>query len=276
MKKITKLITHGGVFHADEVFSTAMLKMLYPDAEIVRTFNVTDELCKDDQSIIYDIGFGMYDHHQANRQVRQDGTPYAAFGLLWHDFWDNFVLNEEIAQRFDEGFIEEMDLHDNTGCGNSIATLIGDFLPTWEEDSSNDAQFLEAVEFATSILKRRFKQINAKFKAKEIVLEEYSMTKNNEICVLKKCIPWKDALCQSDAKFVIYPSLRGGWNAQVVPVETASNIAKVEFPMEWWGKKENLPMGVTFCHANGFLLAANTEEIAYSCCKTALQNKKGM
>ena len=36
-------ITHGGRFHADDVFSAALLKMVYPDIRIIRTFTVPDD-----------------------------------------------------------------------------------------------------------------------------------------------------------------------------------------------------------------------------------------
>ena len=71
--------THAGKFHADDVFATALLQILRPDIKITRGFVVPDDF----DGIVYDIGFGMFDHHQEPRETRPNGIPYAAFGLLW-------------------------------------------------------------------------------------------------------------------------------------------------------------------------------------------------
>ena len=68
--------THAGKFHADDVFATALLQILRPDIKITRGFTVPDDF----DGIVYDIGFGMFDHHQEPREYRANGVPYAAFG----------------------------------------------------------------------------------------------------------------------------------------------------------------------------------------------------
>ena len=79
--------THAGKFHADDVFATALLQIIRPDIRITRGFVVPDDF----DGIVYDIGFGMFDHHQEPREYRANGIPYAAFGLLcgcWaRDWW---------------------------------------------------------------------------------------------------------------------------------------------------------------------------------------------
>ncbi len=79
MKIPAKGFTHGGKFHADDVFSTALLQIIRPDIQITRGFVVPDDF----DGIVYDVGFGMFDHHQEPREYRANGVPYAAFGLLW-------------------------------------------------------------------------------------------------------------------------------------------------------------------------------------------------
>ena len=56
--------THAGKFHADDVFATALLQILRPDIKITRGFVVPDDF----DGIVYDIGFGMFDHHQEPRE----------------------------------------------------------------------------------------------------------------------------------------------------------------------------------------------------------------
>ena len=65
--------THAGKFHADDVFATALLQIIRPDIRITRGFVVPDDF----DGIVYDIGFGMFDHHQEPREYRANGIPYA-------------------------------------------------------------------------------------------------------------------------------------------------------------------------------------------------------
>ena len=69
--------THSGKFHADDVFSSALLLYLNPELTILRGNRVPDDF----EGIVFDIGRGKYDHHQKDSRIRENGVPYAAFGL---------------------------------------------------------------------------------------------------------------------------------------------------------------------------------------------------
>lgn len=71
--------THGGKFHADDVFSSALLLYINPEIHITRGNKVPDDF----EGIVFDIGRGSFDHHQKDSRIRENGVPYAAFGLLW-------------------------------------------------------------------------------------------------------------------------------------------------------------------------------------------------
>ena len=66
-----KGITHAGVFHAGDVFSTALLKILFPDIIISRVFKAPETPSPNE--IVYDIGFGRFDHHQKDAEMRENG-----------------------------------------------------------------------------------------------------------------------------------------------------------------------------------------------------------
>lgn len=140
--------THSGKFHADDVFSAALLTYLNPEITITRGNTVLEDF----EGIIFDIGGGEFDHHQIDKKLREDGTPYAAFGLLWERF-GNLILEEEVAKRVEKDLIQPMDLCDNTGCFNILANIISDFNPPWDSDISQDDAFNEAKIFALTILK---------------------------------------------------------------------------------------------------------------------------
>lgn len=78
--------THAGKFHADDVFATALLQIIRPDIRITRGFVVPDDF----DGIVYDIGFGMFDHHQEPREYRANGIPMrpsACCGGYWARGW---------------------------------------------------------------------------------------------------------------------------------------------------------------------------------------------
>ena len=130
MKSIPdKGFTHAGQFHSDDVFSTAFLRILNPAITVERGFEVPEDF----DGIVYDIGRGRFDHHQLDKEVRENGCPYAAFGLLFREFGPDFIGEEE-AKRFDEDFIQPLDESDNTGCSNVLAKIIGEWNPSWDSD----------------------------------------------------------------------------------------------------------------------------------------------
>ena len=283
MQKIpSKGFTHAGRFHADEVFSTALLKILNPDFMVQRGFRVSHNF----DGIVYDIGFGKFDHHQQDARVRENGVPYAAFGLLWEAFGElvlkNYCPDEYIEiekKRFDDKFIKYIDKDDNTGCGNMVSDVISGFNPAWDTKNDENTCFNNAVDFATTILKNRFKSIKSMYSAK-IVAEDALSKMQDGIVVLSVYAPWKMVLVPSEAYFVVYPSQRGGFSAQCVPNNDKINSLKVPFPKSWAGLEEvNLRevsqiSTIKFCHNNCFIITATTKEDAILACYKAMENKE--
>lgn len=270
-------MTHGGKFHADDVFSAALLKIMNPQIQFIRAFEVPPDF----DGIVFDIGRGRFDHHQEDAEVRENGVPYAAFGLLWREFGES-ILKEgcgaqqaaEEAGRFDEHFIQPLDADDNTGCGNQLAGVISAFNPSWDSSQEPDECFLEAVNFAAVILKKKLDGIFSVQRAREFV--ESALAKaENAIVFLPRFAPWKKVLIPSEAEFVIYPSQRGGYNAQVIPADFETKEVKCNFPEEWAGKTEEELQKIsgiqslTFCHKGRFLISTGTLEDARKACETA-------
>ena len=156
--------THAGKFHADDVFATALLQIIRPDIRITRGFVVPDDF----DGIVYDIGFGMFDHHQEPREYRANGIPYAAFGLLWRVLGPGLV-GERQARLIDENFIQPLDLNDNTGEQNSLCDAIGFFNPVWDSKEDQDTCFFKAVAVAKQILENQIASANAVNRADEKV-----------------------------------------------------------------------------------------------------------
>lgn len=270
MKKyidIEKGFTHSGKFHADDVFSAALLTILNPDIKIERGFQVPEDF----DGIVFDIGFGEFDHHQQDRAVRDNKIPYAAFGLLWRKY-GSLLVGEEEAKRFDEKFIQSLDMNDNTGSENEIADMISVFNPPWDWAVSSDKAFEEAKELAYKILVKEIEHIKSINRAEELVTKALKGLEDG-ILVLPRSAPWKKFVKEKEVNFVIYPSNRGGYCAQAVQKDDKPNELKIPFPENWRGVEKELIGSVSgvetlqFCHNSGFLISALTLEDIIKACK---------
>lgn len=264
-------MTHAGRFHADDVFSAALLKILNPQINIVRCNAVPEGY----QGLVFDLGDGAYDHHGARTSFWDNGVQYASFGLLWKKYGCTLVSEKE-AKTFDESFVQLLDFQDNNGGNNLLCRAITQSNPKWDEKNvDSDEAFFKAVEFAKFVLENEIKSMHSTEHAEQIVLECLRNSKDG-IVILPIGMPWKALLIQEDVYYVVYPSPRGGYNAQAVPVAVDSQRCKRPFPEEWRGKRSELDAvtglsGMIFCHPHGYLLASETEETAVEACKIAMQ-----
>ena len=226
-KEHAAAFTHGGKFHADDVFSAALLLHFNPQLTIQRGNRVPEDFA----GIVFDIGRGQYDHHQKDSRIRDNGVPYAAFGLLWEKLGPE-ILGEELAQKFDESFVQPLDINDNTGEKNELATLIGNFNPGWDSKGSNDEAFFQAVSVAGMILENKFERYLGNERADkriEEILETQNPEADSRILVLPEFIPCQKRLSETDIAFVIFPSNRGGYCIQPQKKEYSLNY-KCSFP----------------------------------------------
>ena len=280
-QKDASAFTHSGKFHADDVFSAALLLYLNPEITITRGNKVPDDY----KGLVFDIGRGQYDHHQKDSRIRENGVPYAAFGLLWEALGSE-ILGEELAEKFDESFVQPLDNNDNTGEKNELATLIGNFNPGWDSKDSNDQAFFQAVSVAGMILENKFERYRGNERADkrvEEVLAEHQKAleagdtpaENTNILVLPEFIPCQKRLSETSIAFVIFPSNRGGYCIQPQKKEYSMNY-KCSFPSQWLGLEGEELIAVTglksaiFCHKGGFLMTCGTLDDSLRACRSSL------
>ncbi len=286
-KQDAKAFTHSGKFHADDVFSSALLLYLNPQITITRGNRVPEEY----DGIVFDIGRGQYDHHQRDSRVRENGVPYAAFGLLWEELGSG-ILGETLAQRFDEEFVQPLDNNDNTGEKNELASLIGNFNPVWDETEAADGVteeerdrglsvgFLRAVQVAGLILENKFARYRADARADEKIDQVLAMQETQggdaRILVLPEFVPCQKRLKETDIAFVIFPSNRGGYCIQPQKKPDSMNY-KCSFPKQWLGFENEELQAATglasagFCHKGGFLMTVGDEADAIRACEISLE-----
>lgn len=270
-----QVITHSTIFHADDIFGVAMCRLINPDIKIIRTLEVDKfvEMANNigEKVIVFDIGLGKYDHHQENKALRPDGTPYCGFGLLWRDYGYLLCPEKEAWDKVDSAFVLAIDKADNGVAQNLLSSSFKAMNPNWNSVESESVAFHRAMNIAMILLKAQIDQANAAVEAKDMISSFYD---GGPILVMDRYLPWTDTVL-SDTKFkdvlyAVFPSKRGGWNVQTVPKQAGTFINRMDFPKEWLGHADP-ERGITFAHTANFLIACETKEQAVKVAEEAVE-----
>ncbi len=289
------LVTHSGRFHADDVCATAILKELFPAAEILRTRDdVVMEKLRGKHAVIYDVG-RMYDpeklsfdHHMRDAATREDGTIYSSFGLIWKEYGRQFLSLkgydkediEWIFDTFDERFVLPVDKIDNghlspSDIGEtrflSLSEMIDAFNPAFDDENPEAANdgFNAAVLMASSTISAQIGSIAAEIRAEKIVREKISEQWGNPVLELPISADVQSVIDDLEARhilFIIQPSSSGGFGLTCARESAGTYNNLVDLPESWGGLtgqdlvEETGVEGVTFCHAGLFFAAGETRE----------------
>lgn len=282
-KNIKTIGTHSGKFHADDVMATAILKLLLGDINVTRT---RDENILKKLDFIYDIGLGDFDHHQLDKEIRDNNVPYAACGLVWREFGSRVIqkfdsdLEEndiiEIFDSIDKNLVQGIDATDN-GIDiktdikvTSISDILQKFNPTWDSIQSKDEAFEESVKYASEIIKRMILRQLSAMKARNIVNDAFENRDMNEIMILSKGCPWLQQLLKLDINnevlFVISPADNNEeYTIQTVKKNVDTFEARKDILETIRGKSSDEINSIIkindaiFCHKAGFI--ASTKSI---------------
>ena len=283
------IATHNGNFHADDVFSIAALKCIFPSFNLIRTRDL-DIIAKTDIVLdvggVYDPDTGRFDHHQrGGAGQRENGIPYSSFGLIWQKYGVEICQgNQELANSVDADLVSTIDAIDcghveGVAQGISLSQTISMFNPTWQEDSHYDTCFDEAVDFASRVLTRFIASANGGISAKAIVAKAIENAADPRVIVLEKYTPWKRTVhaLSTEALYMVYPSGSGPWRIQTVPVEPGSFEDRKSLPKPWAGLSDKALKEVTgiddamFCHNGLFIAGAESFESTMKMAAMALQ-----
>ena len=288
MNDIT-IATHNGTFHADDVFSVAALKYIYPSFKLIRTRDM-ELISKAD--VVIDVGgehnpeTGRFDHHQrGGAGARENGIPFSSFGLIWQKYGLEICQgSQEIANAIDSGLVSTIDAIDcghveGVAKGISLSQTISMFNPTWQEENNFDACFDEAVEFASRILTRFIAAANGGINAKAIVAKAIENAADPRVIVLEQYTPWKKTVhaLSDKALYMVYPSHSGQWIVQTVPVEPGSFEDRKSLPKPWAGLSDKEFQDETgledavFCHNGLFIAGAKSFASAMKMAAMALE-----
>ena len=292
--KLIKMVTHSGQFHADDVFSSALLSATFSldnkKSEIIRVKNEKD--IPADADIVYDIVYGEFDHHSGDDKIHENtDIPYASFGLLWDKYGENFIkqiykANEkkylsyyDLKQVDDSDFkkvfdrvlntlVLQIDGNDN-GIFNDnydISSVILEGNP--EMDSDETKAFFSNCNIASVILINNIiYSLNKVLSAREVENSSEYLNEDKSILFLKKYGNYHEiAKNNVHLKLVVFESNRGGWNVMAI---SDDHIPRITIPAEY-SKLDH----VSFVHKHGFLLVADTKEDAIKLAKKLIEDQK--
>ena len=289
MEVFKRVVTHSTVFHADDVFGVAMWKLINPNIEVIRTLNPQNY--ESDDTIIFDVGNGKYDHHDKEAlqyRPKEDGTyfptkgeekciPYCGFGLMWRDYGYLLCPNKVAWKRVDKQLVIPIDKTDNGVNNKPLSMAIKAMNPAKQSEEESNKAFFEAVEVAKVLLKAHVNRANESMACVETIINSYKAGPTEELLILDEYMPWVDIVSSDDTfkdiLFTVYPSQRGGWNVQTIKRSEKGMANRMNFPKEWIGN-EDPERGIHFSHASGFLIACDTKEQAISVAMEAIEKGK--
>lgn len=306
--EVSRLITHSGSFHADDVLAYSILSALFPAAALVRTRD--DDLLSTagPADIVFDVGFVFdpvrrrYDHHQPDHLCRVDGTPYSSVGLVWKFHGRDFVasvcrdVDPDVLERtwraIDERFLYDVDRFDNgvtfgdealPKSAGYFSNLVEDFVPNWDDtDRDLDAAFGRAAMFATDIIVAKTRRMASRYKAEARVAEAFENSEDPRVVVIPDSMPVGNVMHSHGFVEALYLVERnasnGDWFVNCVRPEGEAFGMRKPLPEEWAGLRGADLAAVTgvedaiFCHRGRFTCGAKSLPSAMILARLAVEH----
>ena len=290
-------ITHNGIFHADDVFAAALLRLAFGDKIIFkRTRNETEI---ENADIVFDVGkkydgIKFFDHHQDDyRLIEPTGIKHSALTLLAKVL----IRDKEVLVEFNRRIGYPISARDN---GQELSSYLSVFYTTpsgwvqyfnmtWKEQEEfgdlNDrfSYFDIAVQVAMVIVERVFISIIDELNVSDLI-KKYADNAicNGSVLLLDKYLPYMGTIVKHypNIKLAIFPNINvGGYNIQAIPNSLNDKFSnRLLLPKLWRGfKKENWnkPIydgleGCIYVHNNGHIGLWDNVENAIVAARNAL------
>jgi uncharacterized UPF0160 family protein len=283
------IVTHGGKFHADDAWAVAVLNVLFPESEVIRTRDPAIIEAADfavDVGGIWDPANGRFDHHQKGfSATRSTGVPYASAGLVWKEYGARCVgalaashaahqLTEDealqIAYAIDADIVQYLDLSDvgaakNAPGGYGLSAVISGFNPNWLDeqrigygdaaDAYRLSQFRRAMDILTDIMTNSVKyRVGALISVEQVRQSE--VLEGGKVLFLKNsALPWSAVVRKEmpEVLFVISHNLaEQRYMLHTVPVSPENFTARADLPEAWAGLRDAELAAVTGVPDAGF------------------------
>jgi uncharacterized UPF0160 family protein len=300
-KKKKTIVAHSGSFHADDIFACATLG-LHLDRENIpyRIIRTRDEDVITSADYVVDVGgihdeeIERYDHHQSGGAGKRDnGIPYASFGLVWKKYGPLLCNDLNIFSDIDRRIVQPIDAIDNgisisepVECGlceYGIYGIVGAYQNTWKEAGDIKKQynnFVVLVDFFKKIISRELERSMHRLEMVDVIQEIYDTATEKKILEIPYHVgvsPLIQVLDKHKEVMFIVCRSNTNWKALAMRKEACSFENRKSFPELWAGKRGNQLAEITgvedalFCHNAMFMAVAGSKEGAMKLAKLALK-----
>lgn len=289
MKEFMLIVTHSGKFHADDAWAVAVLNVLHPDSQIVRTRDAAIIERADfavDVGGIWDPASGRFDHHQKGFDgARQSGVVYASAGLVWREYGARCVAAlaaahtgqrlsddaaREIAYAIDADIVQYLDMSDTGAARNApgsygLSAVISGFNPNWLDEQRMGfgepteayrlGQFRRAMELLTDIMINAVKYRVGATLAVEQVRQSEVLEDGKVLFLKNSALPWTSVVRKEMPKILFVISHNLGeqrYMLHTVPMSPETFDARADLPAAWAGLRDAELAAVTGVPDAGF------------------------
>ncbi|MCU6500539.1 MYG1 family protein [Rugamonas sp. A1-17] len=283
------IATHSGKFHADDAWAVAVLKVLFPDADIIRTRDPAAIEAADfavDVGGIWDPATGRFDHHQKGFDgARQSGVPYASAGLVWREYGARCVAAlalahcghqladdkaREVAYGIDADVVQYLDLSDvgaakSAPGGYGLSAVVSGYNTNWLDEQrlgygeAADAwrleQFRRAMAMLTDVMLNAVRYRVGALLALEQVRQGEVLEGGKVLFLKNGALPWSQVVRKEMPKvlFVISHNVAEQRHMlHTVSVSAESFDARADLPEAWAGLRDAELAAVTGVADAGF------------------------
>lgn len=243
----SKIVTHSGTFHADEISAIALLLHLFPGTPVERTYTPTEQDFGDPSVFVLDIGrryqpeLNNYDHHQ-------DASLPAANMLVLR----NFLAPQkprlaELLEKHFFSYISRVDVGEIVENPNTPPTISGIIRAC--NNLPEDIAFDTALSIVSQALHAQMATALRRIESETLWL---SVKQFGTVAVWddpRHIAGWHELAEESGVNFLVTPNARGGY-------QITSRDSK-QFPIPADPRQ-------TFRHNSGFLAAYATLQDAYN------------
>jgi uncharacterized UPF0160 family protein len=221
------VVTHDGLFHSDEVFSIALLKLFHRNINIMRTRDqeILKQAINNPDIYVLDSG-GDYNPRKRNFDHHQDETPeqLSTIAILFHHLFPGYP-NDGMMMKLYDRLINGINAWDQGKIDRNaedaplyLPQLISAF--NRYGTSEQDFQFIKAVQFAEQIIANEMNTAKELLRA-EAIWEKRTFPVPNVALLDQHCVFWRIVQGRNpQTPFIIQPS---GKNWSVVSVDSVAH-----------------------------------------------------